>query len=187
MLSFLVSRLWDGGSTVLEAAMETVDRWGRALDRLGWRLHVINSILLLIAFVAALNAPGNGLGRLVASITATAASLAVLTWSIRWREGWAKIIGALVVGAMAAPLPILLAVFALPLGPELAAAALLLEVTAEPTPPGRWTVWQLRPAENSGRSTGRGLMHSATYEHEDALREMVVWLRSMLAVAVGNA
>jgi pimeloyl-ACP methyl ester carboxylesterase len=183
MLSFLVSRLFDGSSAVLEAAVETVDKWGRALERFGWRLHVMNSIVILTAILAALNAPEAGPARLLSNIATWLASIAVLLWSIRLREGWSKIIGALVLGAVAVPLPILLAVFALPLGPELAAAALLLEVTAEPTPPGRWTVWQFRPGQSAaGSNSGRRLMHSATYEHEDALGEMVVWMRGRLAV-----
>jgi hypothetical protein len=64
----------------------------------------------------------------------------------------------------------------LTIGPEMAVAALLWEVTAEATPPGNWNVEQLRPKVDDSDEI-LTLQHSAAYQNPDALKLIGGWIR----------
>jgi hypothetical protein len=68
----------------------------------------------------------------------------------------------------------------LTIGPEMAVAALLWEVTAETTPPGNWNVELLRPKEDSSDDI-LTLQHSAAYQNPDALKLIGGWIRDRSA------
>src|SRR5262245_31489702 len=185
ILSFVTSKLWNGTGRILEAAVARVDEWGRGLAALGWRLHVLSAVLLLGIVVAAM-VPARSGSSWKTSVLTTASCLVVLLWSVRWREGWGKFIGALLLGVVAAPLPVLLAILSFPFGPELALACVVLEVTAEATPPGRWTVWQLPPdSDESASPAPAPFMHSLAYRHPRALAEIATWIRERIIARPG--
>ena len=78
-------------------------------------------------------------------------TIALTIFAIRLKGGmYGFLLGLLFAGLLRAPVPVLLGLAALPISPELALAAILLEVTAESTPPGNWNVRQLGGAELSG-------------------------------------
>lgn len=74
-------------------------------------------------------------------------------------------------------LSVITAVSALPFGPRFVLATFGLDVSAEATPPGRWTSFQLeaspQPYENR-----RGLSHG-THSNAAALAEMMRWFREL--------
>ena len=86
----------------------------------------------------------------------------------------AAFLGRFIFAVIAAPFLVLIAALGVSLGPELLAAGLLLQVTAEVTPPGRWVVWQVG-ANAQGADESTGLMHSATYQNAKALAILEAW------------
>lgn len=89
-----------------------------------------------------------------------------------------------------APAGVLLAAFAIPLGPELALSALFLHVSAEPSPMGTFTVTMVPSAGRDSRGASRGvdsaprvsgLKHSRTYDDARALDALATWLAARLA------
>ena len=105
--------------------------------------------------------------------------VAVLSWSVLWQDSWPKFVGLLVLGVVAAPLPVLTAILALPFGPELAVVSLVLNVTAESTPPGSSVVWQFKPTARSDSDDrfAPGLMHSVTHGDQSVLHQMAAWIQ----------
>lgn len=84
-------------------------------------------------------------------------------------------VGLVALGVFAAPLPILLGILILPFGPELVVLTLVLNVSAEPTPPGIWSIHQLET------DTVQGLMHSRVYEDPIALEQLVAWIQKRIS------
>jgi hypothetical protein len=84
-------------------------------------------------------------------------------------------------GLVLSPLILLFALLIAPFGADLVLACVHLEITAESTPPGVWTVHHLRAAPRVGerRAPGidgaYGLMHS-TYASPEGIRVLVDWL-----------
>jgi hypothetical protein len=73
------------------------------------------------------------------------------------------------------PMCVVLAALGLVIGPEMAIAAAMMEITAEPTPPGTWTLVQL--GVDPLRNEGSGLAHSSIYEDARAIGIVCEWLR----------
>jgi hypothetical protein len=86
----------------------------------------------------------------------------------------AAFLGRLLFAAIAAPFLLVVAALGLSVGPELLAAGLLFQVTAEATPPGRWLVWQVATGPGEAEASA-GLMHSASYESPAALEILEKW------------
>lgn len=80
------------------------------------------------------------------------------------------------------PLTLLLTLPLLAFGPEFAIANLFLDVSAEATPPGTWTVHQLPDRGGDAALDQSGLMHSAAYEDERAIRLIARWMRGDTSV-----
>jgi hypothetical protein len=184
ILNFVVSRIWDGTSQMLDDAIRRTDQWGALLSRFGWRIYALNLLLVGAAIVLPFVAPKSS-GISTATVTGLCAvllSIAALSWSLLLQD-LPKFVGLLVLGLVAAPLPLLLALLTLPFGPELAIVSLVLHVTAEPTPPGSWVVCQLKSdvGFDSNVQSRRGLMHSLTYEDPVALDQLAQWLQKRLA------
>jgi predicted alpha/beta hydrolase family esterase len=74
-------------------------------------------------------------------------------------------------------LSITTALFALPFGVRFGLATFGLEVSAEPTPPGGWSSFQLQ-ASNTPYESQSGLSHG-THSNPVALAEMTRWLRAL--------
>lgn len=107
-------------------------------------------------------------------------SVAGVSWGLLLVASWGKIIGLLVLGVIAAPLPVLLALLAIPFAPELAVVSLVLNVSAEPTPPGVWTVRQLHPEPDCAPDAGPALMHSVAYQDTAAIAALVDWMQARI-------
>jgi hypothetical protein len=60
-------------------------------------------------------------------------------------------------------------------GPELIVAGLVLQVTAEATPPGQWQVCQINDPGRDESLRG-SLMHSSSYQHPRALEMIARWI-----------
>ena len=76
------------------------------------------------------------------------------------------------------PAALVLAVCMLPIDWRVALANLLIDVTVEVTPEGRWEVHQFVPQSSAVEGTGApGLAHSAIYDDERALATIVQWIR----------
>ena len=74
----------------------------------------------------------------------------------------------------------LFALATLPFGlrSEMWGQSLLLETVADVTPPGTWTVHRLRDFPFDDPRLDGVLRHSLSYEHENAIKVIVEWLRS---------
>jgi hypothetical protein len=62
------------------------------------------------------------------------------------------------------------------IGPEMAIAALYLEISAEITPPGRWTVIQLKPNSVGIVGENSSMRHSFVHEAPEAVHIVCDWI-----------
>jgi hypothetical protein len=91
------------------------------------------------------------------------------------------------VAPLAFALPILLVV---PFGPALAIYSFLLELSAEATPLGTWTVHQYQADRGhaaGGRQAAPGLTHSRVYDQSDVLEGLVTWMKACTSSSVTEA
>jgi cytochrome b subunit of formate dehydrogenase len=68
--------------------------------------------------------------------------------------------------------------------------ALFIEVSVEATPPGRWTLQQIEPRDQSqdwANATGAALTHSMSYEDPRAQSIVAQWMQQRLDEDVGRA
>jgi hypothetical protein len=86
---------------------------------------------------------------------------------------------------LVAPLAFALAILlVLPFGHSLAVYSFLLEMSAEATPLGAWTVHHYEPAirdAKGGRRTVPALTHSSVYDHCDVLKGLTTWMKECVA------
>ena len=176
ILNFAVSRIWDRASSLLDDAIRRGDVWLEAVGRIRWPLHAFNVALVASALLLALVVPRTLINADTANvICAVLLGIAGISWGLLLGESWGKLIGLLLLGVIAAPLPVLLALLAIPFAPELAVVSLVLNVSAEPTPPGVWTVRQLRPEPDSAGDASATLMHSVAYQDTAAIASLIEW------------
>jgi len=72
-----------------------------------------------------------------------------------------------------------LSVLLLPFGRQIALASVFLDVTAETTPPGEWTVHLLTEEPRLGRAGElQPLQHSMVYDNNEAIRRICDWIAS---------
>lgn len=94
--------------------------------------------------------------------------------------GWLEVVampGELLVGAMFTAVIVILSLMLLPFGWHVAVSNILLDVTAEPTPLGKWEVNQL--ASNGCQDQEMGdlsLQHSIVYDDPEALALICDWM-----------
>src|SRR6266702_4295703 len=75
------------------------------------------------------------------------------------------------------PMPLVAGILGLTIGPEMLMAAMLFEISAEATPPGKWNLVQLKPEKlEPGQSPG--LQHSSIYENREALAVISDWVKA---------
>jgi hypothetical protein len=87
--------------------------------------------------------------------------------------------------AIVAPLAFALTILlVLPFGRSLAVYSFLLEMSAEATPIGTWTVRQYKPVLSDtsvGRQAAPALTHSWVYDQSDVLEDLTIWMKSCTA------
>ena len=181
ILNFAVSRIWDRASSILDDAIRRGDRWLEVVWRISWPLHAFNASLVASAALIALVVPRTVISADTATIIcAVLLSIAGVSWGLMLGGSWGKLIGVLLLGVIAAPLPVLLALLAIPFAPELAVVSLVLNVSAEPTPPGVWTVRQLRAEPDSADDASAILMHSVAYQNTAAIASLIDWVQERI-------
>lgn len=80
---------------------------------------------------------------------------------------------ALLLALILIPITVLWVFVALMWGVEIALALIFLDVSADVTPPGEWTIRQIqRPVDSSSL-----LYHSLSYQHPEAISQIVTWLK----------
>ena len=180
ILNFAVSRIWDRASSILDDAIRRGDVWLEAVGKVRWPLHAFNVALVVAAVLMAFVVPKTTFSAATTNIVcAVLLGIAGVSWGLLLSESWGKIIGLLLLGVIAAPLPVLLALLAIPFAPELAVVSLVLDVSAEATPPGVWTVRQLRP-EPDRAPDGATLMHSVAYQDTAAIAALIDWMQARI-------
>lgn len=185
-VSWLIGMTWSIPGRALANAFNTVEHWDAALAR--HRLLVIPTSLaaLVLGFYLVVSEQF-ATSRHWRALGSTLVSTSLTLFAIQLKGGtYGLLLGILFAGLLVAPVPLLLGLAALPISAELALAAILLEVTAESTPGGAWTVQQLGGVEFARQLPAtRVMMHSASYEHPLALQTIADWLA--VQRSIGNA
>jgi hypothetical protein len=114
--------------------------------------------------------PSTGMAHLAGALALLLISIGVLVMA--WET-----MSQLVVIPLFLSLSFVAALFAVSFGWRFVMATFGLDISAEPTPPGRWTCFQLEPNSDPYESR-RGLNHG-THSNPAALREMSRWLREL--------
>jgi hypothetical protein len=176
LMNWLTMVLWVKPAELLQAGYDSAVTWSESLARFNrhfaWTLG-ISIICAAVGAGTADSAPGwLASGLLKAGLVA--GSLSLVFFIVRGAPGNFLLYGFFLLGVLFAPLPLLLALVLLPFGPGLAPFATLLDVSAEPTPPGSWQVHQL-PTHPPHEPTP--LMHSASYQLPEAISLIVSWIR----------
>lgn len=159
-------------STVWKLFMERIPGFfarlaRRAVDAVRSRIGTGGSLILGIAVWAALGAavripsPGTSVPIGMTIVLVAALLLALLPY--------------LVAALVAIPAVCVNMLALIPFGFAYASRAPFLEVTAESTPPGRWSVYQLQFPDRDPET----LRHSVTYQDARALGEIARWLREL--------
>jgi hypothetical protein len=180
IMSWITTMIWVKPAQLLHAGFEAASGWSAQLT------HYTRLIVLIVVLSAACLTGSATLADvapdwLVSSLLGvglTGAAATAIFALVRAAPGHLLVLGFYLLGILFAPLPILLAVALLPFGPGLAPFATLLDVSAEPTPPGSWQVHQL-PTQPPHEPIS--LMHSASYQLPEAIHLIVSWLRHRLA------
>lgn len=181
ILNFAVSRIWDRASAILDDAIRRGDLWLEAVGRIRWPLHALNVALVVAAVLIAFVVPKTTFSAATANIVcAVLLGIAGVSWGLLLGESWGKLVGLLLLGVIASPLPVLLALLAIPFAPELAVVSLVLNVSAEATPPGVWTVRQLRSEPDPAADGGATLMHSVAYQDAAAMSALIDWMQARI-------
>lgn len=177
IISWVSGRVWLFTSRTLGRTVATVDDWRTVLTRHRFVTGLLIVGLALATVWAFVRAPPSGDTSPLQQAGIASGFLLLLIIAMLFRGGLvATILGAFLFAALAAPFLMIVAVLGMSVGPELLAAGLLFQVTAEPTPPGRWVVWQMSAERN--KSEVSGLMHSASYQSAAALEIVEQWLAS---------
>jgi len=176
ILNFAVSRIWDRASAILDDTIRRGDLWLEAIGRIRWPLHALNVLLVAAAVSIAVVAQKTATTSIVFAVLL---GIAGVSWGLLLGEAWGKFIGLLLLGVIAAPLPVLLALLAFPFAPELAVVSLVLNVSAEATPAGVWTVRQLRSQPDPAPDSAT-LMHSVAYQDAAAIAALIEWMQARI-------
>jgi hypothetical protein len=188
ILSWTSGRLWLITSRALGRTVDTVEQWRGILTSHRLTTALVVGGLAVVCVVSFMKLPetGSPAWQPIAPLAVMALLLMVATLL---RGGLvAEFLGRFTFAAIAAPFLMLIAALGIGVGPELLAAGVLFQVTAEATPPGRWVVWQVatNPHETDERQS-TGLMHSATYQNPKALEILEAWFADAVAAHEGNA
>jgi hypothetical protein len=198
-LGWLVSVCWIRPAMLAAETVAVVRTWGSVARRHASIAIVVAATSLAIAgieytwgpFLFANEPAARDALRSVLLMASGAATVTLLIWWFATGAGlYGYLVGLIVGGLVLSPFVILVTVLVAPFGRDIAIAAVHLEISAEPTPPGDWQVHQLpsvAEAEESTRqsSTTTGLMHS-TYLHPEAIRIVEDWVQGRARSASSN-
>jgi hypothetical protein len=174
LISWMAGRLWLATSRLLAEALATAEGWRTAVlrHRVVAGCIAVWAITGIVVIVGLPTAP-----RWVEGTAITGISAGLMMAALLARGGlFATVVGRFLLAAMATPFLLAVAVVGGAIGPELVFTGLLFQVTAEPTPPGFWHVWQLTGRGRNGEDGAGGLMHSASYQNPQALRILGDWM-----------
>jgi hypothetical protein len=175
IISWFSGRLWLITSRTLGRTVDTVEHWREALTRHRGTTAVLVASLTVICMLAWLAPAATGnLTWLQATGFVAGVILLVLVATMLRGGLVAAFLGRFLFAALAAPFLLVVAALGMSVGPELLAAGLVFQVTAEATPPGRWVVWQV-PTGPGEAAASTALMHSASYQSPAALRILEQW------------
>lgn len=183
LLSWVVDRLLTAPIRAVWNANLRVERW-RELAIQHWVATVLAAGVFIFIAVASFERLPSLSGAVpwglenelffsafVISFTFLGALIALLargsgaTWFLAWLVSTVLLIPMFVVVALLGLLTI---------GPEMAVMAFMMEITAESTPSGAWTLIQLSP-DPSGEGNW-GLQHSSVYQDQRAIKIMCDWM-----------
>jgi pimeloyl-ACP methyl ester carboxylesterase len=174
----------------LEASVKTWSRWK-------WRLAIVTAAAWVLSLLAYAHATSAGMPAWIRTAAAAGigGSIGLLVVLVVLLFGDIGVQGLMVplrvvVAAIAWPAILLLSlVLLLPFGWQVALANVLLDITAETTPPGSWRVHTIVPP--TSRELDRDdvpLMHSVVYDNPLVLALVTEWIESACrAAAVGRA
>lgn len=172
-ISFGINAIYSFPAHILSQAIKRVSIWKHQLGRHKRFLDIflLSTWFLSLGF-AAFHGSQSNLGIYVVAVITT---VCMLYMAVISHGGLGTIIfGGLLLGIATVPLLVMLSILVLPLGYELALAAVLLQVSAEPTPTGKWTVWHWHPSISL--SPHDRLSHSALYDDMSALSEIASFM-----------
>jgi len=187
-----------GGLTFAQlVARLTVGVWLRAMRLYEWlnargeelkerkaTLIAIAAIELLVSFffgwVTVLTKFHPEIGSAIALAGVCVAALIILLLFVLWGNSVdsVTVIPLALLSMIVWPVIVLLSVLLLPFGWEVAVANILLDVTAETTPVGQWTVQLVEPPTRQElHKDTLPLMHSVAYESPKVLEALCAWIR----------
>jgi hypothetical protein len=191
LLSWLTGLCWVAPAGVAAEVVTVIRTWGSMAKQYRWHAAfcVVASAAALFVdrqYGPFLTAAAN-LRTTVGIVTAIALAGGAATLMMWWLGSGAGLYGYALAftgaGIVLSPLVLLFALFVAPFGPDMVLACVHLDITAESTPPGVWTVRHLHAAPHVGERRGGshegpyGLMHS-TYASPEAISAIVEWLRA---------
>ena len=150
ILSWVTGQLWLITSRTLGRTVDTVERWRDTLTRHRLATWLVVGCLVGVCVLGFLRWSATGFQAWLSMALLAGGSLLLVVATLVRGGLVAAFLGRFIFAVIAAPFLMLIAVLGVSLGPELLAAGLLLQVTAEVTPPGRWVVWQV-----GANATGR--------------------------------
>ena len=178
IISWLSGRVWLFTSRLLGDTVDTVDAWRTVLTR-HWRITgAVAACLVFVCALALVIPSAVGLGWYQDGVVVAAVAVLLVVVAVLARGGLvAAFLGSFLFAVIAAPFLLVVAVLGVSVGPELLAAGLVFQVTAESTPPGQWVVWQIAAAGGEAEASS-GLMHSASYQSAAALEIVERWFQA---------
>jgi pimeloyl-ACP methyl ester carboxylesterase len=179
VISWTAGQIWLLTSDTLGRIVETVERWREMLTH-HWRLTALATVFLLAFCVVVLLSPQSVENSVwLQGLVALAGLTLLLLFATLSRGGLAAaLLGRITLAAIAAPFLVVIAFLGIAVGPELLAAGLVFQVTAEPAPPGRWVIWQIAASPDNADAT-TGMMHSESYQNPQALAILGTWFATV--------
>jgi hypothetical protein len=186
LLNWLVALCWIAPAGVAAEVVAVIKAWG-VLARRYWRPATLCAIaggaVLATDWQSGPFLPASPEIRGAAGIASVAALVSGVGTLLIWWLGsgaglYGYALGFAAAGLVVSPLILLFALLIAPFGPDLALACVHLDITAEATPPGTWTLHHLRGAPGAGEprapglESAYGLMHG-THASPQAIRILV--------------
>jgi hypothetical protein len=176
LMSWAVGKISTGPTRALWNAQQRVESWRKRLVR-----HAPFIVAAMIGGVAGVCGATliqiNWIANPLLAVSGLAFAISALLLAILVQGGTLTWVAAFVFSAvLLIPMAVVLGLAGLTIGPEMAVAATLLEVTAEATPPGAWHIIQLKPALRDADNADT-LQHSSIYQNAEAVTLVGNWIR----------
>lgn len=181
-ISQLTVRVYMKAQTAYEWYVALMSRWATQKGRMvGLSITAFVAFIGLIVVSVYLGPEDGGLSSTqIVALSGALGSLYLSLVALCLLLGWTEVTTVffrIATAAVVWPVIGLLSGFLLPFGREVAMANILLNVTAEPTPPGSWTVHLMEPPTSQELDASEvPLMHSVIYENSRALNLISEWI-----------